>query len=116
MAEYLNIKKNEDIDVNVPLKFCVDTLSQQIESNTSQILTNTTEIANNTTNIDNLQHQVNNLGEAVPPTRKINGKALSQDISLRYDEFIAPIISVIQSQQKEIEELKTKINKLLKNK
>lgn len=82
MAEYLNIKKNEDIDVNVPLKSCVDTLSQQIESNTSQILTNTTEIANNTTNINNLQHQVNNLGEAVPPTRKINGKALSQDISL----------------------------------
>lgn len=31
------------------------------------------------------------------------------DYALRYDEFIAPIIKVIQSQQREIEELKNKI-------
>lgn len=82
MADYLNIKKDEDINVNVPLKSCIDTLSQQVENNASQILTNQVEIANNTTSIDKLQRQINNLGEAVPPTRKINGKALSQDITL----------------------------------
>lgn len=82
MADYLNIKKNEDIDVNIPLKSCIDTIQQQVENNASQILTNQVEIANNTTSIDKLQRQINNLGEAVPPTRKINGKALSQDITL----------------------------------
>ena len=89
MADYLNIKKNEDINVNVPLKSCIDTIQQQVENNASQILTNQVEIADNTTNIDKLQRQINDLGEAVPPTRKINGKALSQDITLTYSDVNA---------------------------
>lgn len=95
-TEYLNIKKNNDIDVNVPTKPCIDSINASVSKNTSDISTMNSTLTSTTSQVSQLTSTVNELSEkvsgvtdvtcesigAVPIGRKINGLALTSDINL----------------------------------